>query len=316
MNSKLTKILEDKENAILKEKPQFSLNNSRSFGTEITKNFLRPLDPDTSDSHNPQRLGDYAKEIFSYLNSIESQYLPQYGYMKFQTDINEKMRGILLDWLVGVHLKFKLLPETLFLCANLIDRYLEKTSILRGKLQLLGVAAMLIASKYEEIYPPSVKDFVYITDNTYTKEEVLWMEREILKKLNFNITIVSPLKFIERYARVSEMNERAYCLARYMIELSIIDYKSMRYKPSMIAASAVYLANKILNSDYIWPQSLINNTPYIENELKPCARDLCILLQGAERSPLQAIKKKYSLQSYFEVSQIVIVMGPHVNSNK
>ena len=96
---------------------------------------------------------------------------------EMQTDIHEKMRAILVDWLVDVHYKFKLVPETLYLTINLIDRYLQKEPVTRQQLQLVGVTAMLIASKYEEIYAPIVKDFVYITDNAYTKEEILSMER-------------------------------------------------------------------------------------------------------------------------------------------
>ena len=90
------------------------------------------------------------------------------------------MRSILIDWLVEVHLKFKLVPESLYLTINLIDRFLEREQVNRQKLQLVGVTAMLIACKYEEIYPPIIKDFVYITDNAYTKEEILEMERKML----------------------------------------------------------------------------------------------------------------------------------------
>ena len=97
------------------------------------------------------------------------------------------MRAILVDWLVDVHLKFKLLSETLFLTVNIIDRYLTLKQVQRSKLQLIGVSAMLISTKYEEIYPPTVKDFVYITDNAYSKEEVLTMESEVLVTLDFDI---------------------------------------------------------------------------------------------------------------------------------
>jgi cyclin B len=93
------------------------------------------------------------------------------------------MRSILVDWLVEVHLKFKLVQESLYLTINLIDRYLERKQAHRSKLQLVGVTAMLIACKYEEIYPPIVKDFVYITDNAYTKDEILDMERDMLETL-------------------------------------------------------------------------------------------------------------------------------------
>ena len=107
--------------------------------------------------------------------------------MEKQEDINEKMRAILVDWLVEVHLKFKLVPESLYLTVNLIDRFLEKEQVNRQKLQLIGVTAMLIACKYEEIYPPIVKDFVYITDNAYSKEEILETERLMLQTLDFDI---------------------------------------------------------------------------------------------------------------------------------
>jgi hypothetical protein len=80
------------------------------------------------------------------------------------------MRRILVDWLIDVHMKFKLLPETLFLTINLVDRYTEVTQIKRKNYQLIGVTCMLIASKYEEIYPPFIKDFIYITDQAYSKE--------------------------------------------------------------------------------------------------------------------------------------------------
>ena len=116
--------------------------------------------------------------------------------MSRQNDVNEKMRGILVDWIIEVHLKFKLLPETLFLTVSLIDRYLEKTQIMRTKLQLVAVSAMLIASKYEEIYAPEVRDFVFITDNAYTREEILAMEMSILTTLQFSITTPSAYRFL------------------------------------------------------------------------------------------------------------------------
>ena len=97
------------------------------------------------------------------------------------------MRAILVDWLVDVHAKFKLLTETLFFTVNIIDRYLSLKQITRARLQLVGVASLLITTKYEEIYPPNLKDFVYITDNAYTKEEILEMESDILCVLDFNL---------------------------------------------------------------------------------------------------------------------------------
>ncbi len=113
-------------------------------------------------------VAEYAHHITTELLRAEKDSIPHENYMSHQEDINEKMRAILVDWIIEVHLKFKLLPETLFITINLIDRYLSKTSICRNNLQLVGVTCMFIASKYEDIYPPPVIDFVYITDNAYS----------------------------------------------------------------------------------------------------------------------------------------------------
>jgi len=97
------------------------------------------------------------------------------------------MRGMLLAWLVEVHIKFKLLPETLFITVNLIDRFTERVVVKRNEYQLVGVTAMLIASKYEEIHPPVVADFEYITDNCYTRQQILQQEFLMLQTLGFDI---------------------------------------------------------------------------------------------------------------------------------
>lgn len=149
-------------------------------------------------------VAEYAENCCQVMFKQEKLFTAQYGFMSTkQTDINEKMRAILVDWLIEVHYKFKLMPETLFLTINLIDRYLEKCDVLRTKLQLVGVTAMLIACKFEEIYAPEVRDFVYITDKAYTREEILLMEFSMLSILDFNISSASSFRFLERFAKIS-----------------------------------------------------------------------------------------------------------------
>lgn len=188
---------------------------------------------DLMDIDDPQQVSEYAEECYQQMAGTEKAFTAVYGFMQTrQTDINEKMRAILVDWLIEVHFKFKLLPETLFLSVNLIDRYLEKCDVLRTKLQLVGVSAMLIACKYEEIYAPEVRDFVYITDKAYTKEEILEMENLMLSALDFNITAPSSLRFLERYAKIAKVNTKQFSLARYLIELPLIEYRMLKHTPS------------------------------------------------------------------------------------
>lgn len=191
------------------------------------------------------------------------------------------MRAILIDWLVEVHLKFKLVPESLYLTVNLIDRYLEREQVNRQKLQLVGVTAMLIACKYEEIYPPIVKDFVYITDNAYTKEEILQMERKMLQVLDFNIQITSSFRFLERYVKVAKTDMVILNLSRYLVELSLVNYKMLKYTNSNLAASALYLSLKMTKSQTPWSDVLTKHTQYKESQVRQCAKDLFQLLQDA-----------------------------------
>ncbi len=183
-------------------------------------------------------------DIMEHLREVQTDFVPRFGYMKNQSDISPKMRAILIDWLVEVHLKFKLLPETLFLTVNLIDRYLSLENVNRGSLQLVGVTAMLIASKYEEIYAPIVRDFVYITDNAYTKEEILSMERKMLSTLDFDVHTTSPYLFVTRYGKVAQFDDLMLNLARFLIELTLVHYPMIKFKPSTLAASPSILLTR------------------------------------------------------------------------
>lgn len=232
------------------------------------------------------------------------------------------MRGILVGWLIEVHLKFKLLPETLFLTINLIDRYTEKGSLIaRTQYQLVGVTAMLIASKYEEIYAPEIKDFAFITDDAYTRIDILAMEQTMLRTLDFNLTAPSPYRFLERYAKLSESDDLIFYYARYVIELTLLDVKLYKWSPSLIAASAIYLAKKVMKRNAPWNEFMAVQTNYAEFQVRDCARELCYLLTNAcnKQEPFCSLNSKFSLPKFMEVAKIVPHtqgMGPTNPVNK
>ena len=256
----------------------------------------------------PEHVAEYIAEISDHVRRTEGEFTPEYGYMKRQNDINEKMRAILVDWLIEVHYKFKLNPETLFITVNLIDRYLSKAVVKRQLLQLVGVTAMLIASKYEDIYPPPIGDFVYITDNAYTQQDILEMEHDILRTLEFNVTFPSAFLFLNRYARLAKADDMTMALARYLTELPLIEYRMLKYSASMTAASALYVAFHILKKKISpsWNHGLGRHTDYKESQLRACAKDLCILFHGINKINLQAVKKKFSSSRFFKVGLITL----------
>ncbi|KAH6773122.1 hypothetical protein C2S52_004037 [Perilla frutescens var. hirtella] len=242
----------------------------------------------------------YAPSMLQYLRSleVETRRRPLSNYMeRVQDDINPAMRSILIDWLVEVAEEYKLVSDTLYLTVNYIDRYLSAHKLTRNKLQLLGVSCMLVASKYEEISPPNMEDFCYITDNTYTKAEVIQMERDVLQFLDFELGNPTSKTFLRldfsTLRSFSPLNNLEFdFLCYYLGELSLLDYGCVQYIPSMIAASAIFLARFILQPKVQWTQALQQRTGYKPHELKKCVLRLHHLLQRSELSA-RAVRQKY-----------------------
>ena len=257
-----------------------------------------------------QTCNEYLTDIYTYLKSINTFNLPLHDYMSSkQTDINERMRGILFDWLVEVHLKFKLLPETLFITLNIIDRYLSKQIIERKYFQLLGITAMFIASKYEEIYSPEMKDYIYMTDNSYTKKQMLQMENDILKTIEFNITIPTPLRFVELLQQFLNLNTQNVYMCQYLIELAVMNYKMIKYSPLLIATCAVYLEKKLnKNGIILWDEKyesvIWDVSGYKKNEIdvRSCLKEMCLTLDDVDLGKYPAVKKKYSSEKYMQIA--------------
>lgn len=254
------------------------------------------------ESSDPQIPTTYMTEIYANLLNDEPSTIADSLYMKRQTDINEKMRAILVDWLIEVHLKFKLLTETLFLTINLIDRYLSKKPLLRTKLQLLGVSSLLIACKYEEIYAPDIRDFVYITDKAFTKDEILAMEYDILKELDFNITFASSNKFFEYLIQYFNLPEQDISLGRYLLEIFLLDNRINKYLPSLVACTVGYMVLKM--KKYENYHDVYKFTGFGEIQLKECVKDICFLVENIGSSTLQAVKNKFATKEYHEASKL------------
>ena len=164
---------------------------------------------------------------------------------------------------------------------------------------------MFIASKYEEIYPPDLRDFVYVTDKAYTKREILNMEGRICRALNFNFTVSSSLLYLERYSKLLNVSKKCYFLSRYLIELALIEYQMLKYSYRNIAASALYLACKVMRITP-WNSLMEQNAYYKEAEVRPCAKALCLLLQNAPGSSLKACRRKFQKPRFHEVAKIKI----------
>lgn len=198
------------------------------------------------DDDDPLMVAEYANEIFDYLRSLEETTAPNPDYMDAQEGLHWEQRGILVDWLIEVHQKFHLLPETLYLAINIIDRFLSVKVVMIDRLQLVGITAMFIAAKYEEVFSPHLGHFKYLADDTFTEEEILRAERFMLQTLDYNLSYPNPMNFLRRISKATDYDQDTRTVAKYLMEISLVDYRLMEYLPSHVAAAAMYLSRMIL----------------------------------------------------------------------
>ena len=262
-----------------------------------------------TNAEDPQVNNEYLLEMYQNLILEEKNVKSLFGYMKNQNDINEKMRAMLVDWLIDVHFKFKLKANTLFLTIWLVDKYLSLKKIKRNKLQLIGVTCMLISCKYEEIYSPEVFDFIYITENSYEKKDIIDLEMEILTLLDFNITVPTSNSFYEIISSLLCFSTQEFYLGKYLLEMFLLDYRSLKYKPSEIANAVCFIiVNHRRNNDITYLNESANDFiyNYTNNEMmyKDCCRDISFLLEYLDSTQLVSVKKKYLTKACHKVGRL------------
>ncbi|XP_028277970.1 cyclin-A1 [Parambassis ranga] len=248
---------------------------------------------------------EYAEDIHQHLREREMKLRARPDCLEKHPELSSGMRVILVDWLVEVVQEYRLLSETLHLAVNYVDRFLSCTAYLkRKKLQLVGTAALMIAAKFEEISPPELNEFVYITDSTYTKTEVLRMEHTLLMVLNYKMAAPTINQFLHLFMSVHSVCATTENLAYYIAELSLLEMDPfLQYTYSMVAAGAYCLAAYTINKS-LWPDSLVAFTGYTMEEIAPCLTDLHKLHLSAESHPQQTVREKYKSSKYFYVGRI------------
>ena len=262
---------------------------------------------------------EYINTIYKNLLTEEDKGIypkPVYDKINSQKEINCQMRSVLIDWIIDVHYKFGLTDETLFMTVLIIDRYISIKYISKIRFQLLGITAMLIACKHEEINMPKIDDFIYITDNAYTKDEVVFMENDILNIFNFDLLYPSPIKFFECLALKYNFDKKQILMGKYLMETFLIDLKWINYRPSVIACACAYVVMKFYkmenyqesyNKKYYNLNENDFNNPKFKNEydVKECAKDICFYVDNINKTNYLSCKKKYANKENENISLIV-----------
>lgn len=247
-------------------------------------------------------ISEYIDEIIAYMRSLELKTAPNANYLATQKELDWGSRTMLVDWMVEIHYKLKLLPETLFIAINSVDRFLSLRVVSLAKLQLVGIAALLISSKFEEVISPSISNFVYLSDNSFDAKEILKAERYMLHVLDYCIWYPSPMTFLRRVSKADNYDIQSRTLAKYLMEVIPMVQELLGCAPSLMAASSIWLARKMLGRG-AWNANLAHYSGYTQLEVLPVARRLVEFLGSpALSAKYEAVRNKYASKKFMKAS--------------
>ncbi|KAI1415689.1 A/B/D/E cyclin [Hypoxylon sp. FL1857] len=286
-----------KQDVLAEEEPE-SKPLKQDIG-EVLPPGVKELEEDGME--DPLMVAEYARDIFDYLRELEGKVSAHANYIIHQDELEWKTRSILVDWLIEVHTRFHLLPETLFLAVNIIDRFLSQKVVQLDRVQLVGITAMFIAAKYEEVLSPHVSNYRLVSDDGFSDAEILSAERFILETLNYDLSYPNPMNFLRRISKADDYDIQSRTIGKFLMEISIVDHRFLAYRPSHIAAAAMYLARMILDRGE-WDPTLAYFAGYTEEEIEPVfelmvdylARPICH----------EAFYKKYASKKFMKASLI------------
>lgn len=271
------------------------------------------VDFDLENWNDPFQVSQYAMDIFNYLKSRERLFLID-DYLVRMEGITSWMRALLVDWMVEVQESFELNHETLYLAVKLVDLYMTRSSkthpqqnrLTKEELQLLGASALFIASKFDERIPPLVDDFLYICDGAYTLSQLLKMEMNILRVVDFDLGIPLSYRFLRRYARCARVSMPTLTLARFVLEQCLLEYGLLENSDSKMAAAALYLALRMKSLGH-WTPTLQYYTGYSVKDILPLAKAQNSVLHKKPKSAISTVRNKYSHTIFFEVAKVPLI---------
>ncbi|XP_053681604.1 G2/mitotic-specific cyclin-B3 [Sabethes cyaneus] len=255
-------------------------------------------DYDQSNWNDIFQVSHYAHEIFTYQQEREQHFLIP-DYMAKQPHISKWMRALLVDWMVEIQESFELNHETLYLAVKIVDIYLSRAEVQKDSLQLLGAAALFIASKFDERIPPTVDDFHYICDGAYQRREMILMEMTVFKTIGYDLGIPLSYRFLRRYARVNRIDMPVLTLARYILEFSLMDYAIVQQRDSKLACAALFIAMRMNNMPG-WNKTLEFYSGYKIEDFAEIAILLNNIMTSKPKESLNTVRHKYSHELFFE----------------
>ncbi|GBG29329.1 G2/mitotic-specific cyclin-A [Hondaea fermentalgiana] len=298
----------------------------RSKSATPTPKLPRDVDDiDRIHGKNPLYAPEYARDVHAFKCKLQAKYKLKHDFMRDvqygSRGVTPQKRAILVDWLVDVTEELLLNTETLYLSVGYVDRYLARKRMTHDKLQLLGLACLWIATKFEETFKVNMRSLLNLADGAYRPDELLKMEASVIKVLEYGFAMTTAKTFMRRFQRAARITQQEKVLGNYLLELSLTSYELAGYVPSLIAAAAVFVARvtlfasdshavvtepsadpRLVDDDDLWSTQLRHYCGFSLEQIAAVVRKLHELHTQANRSNERAIFQKYSLKVFFRVA--------------
>lgn len=270
---------------------------------------------DQMELRDPQAIIEYTKSIYENMREKESKYTLAPDFLaktQVPAEVKDTSRAFLVEWIIDVHRKFKLMPETLYVTIHLVDQFLAVQQIKKNQLHILGVTAILIATKYEEIYPPELKELLVVSENKFSKAEVLKMEKEMLVALQFEVVAPTPYRFLERFRKLmpSANDDKVFFFAQYILEVSLLDSSLLKYRASELAAASLVLSTRALKKSSAWGKDMERHTGINDSGLQKVVEDVRSFVVEINPKFLTTLKYKFGKKEYLEVASVPFKFDP------
>lgn len=249
----------------------------------------------------PQQVKQYEEKIKKYLVSKDSENILEKNFISSQKEINYKMRAKLVDWIIDVSLKFKLLDQTLFASIWYLDQYISKSKeISKNNLQLIGICCLMISAKFEEVYPPCLSDYEKVCDGAYSIDEIIDFEGEIMVTLNFNLAFNSSLLFYQKNAKELSIKGKPYFYGEFLLTNGLLDETINNYSQNILSEAVCFLLNKMFKL------KLKFDDKKEISQIKTAAKNIYKFLKKTEKLELTATKRKFGKSEKMEVSKFKV----------
>ncbi|KAL5004719.1 hypothetical protein ScPMuIL_018175 [Solemya velum] len=257
----------------------------------------------------------YAQDIYHYLQTVERHCVIPEDYLE-GSDVTSHARAVLVDWMIQVQMHLNVSQQSLHFTVKIIDRYLSLQKVSLSTLQLVGISALLIATKYIERFPPEIDNLCHLTDYTYGPKQVLSMEKIILKEMAFNVNLPDSICYMDRFIHVEKSNIREIeLMARYILDLLLTEMHMVQTPASLLTAASIYVSRMLFGVDEAWSCGLAYYTRYAEADIRPVSCNILGILSKAPSSRHQGARGKFSSTSLFgAISRHAVLQTSHLFS--